>query len=200
MSNNMKFVNVDILAAMEQIVNIHTEHYQSDFFEVDVPMLREASEKKERQDRTFLWLCRTHGTWLLNERNTFIRTTFEYNTFTFYAENHINGILAYAVEITGCDGDKVLGNLYALDYEQYVSHIHVAALEPSTLVLNYKRGTRYVHDDMRFVAGPDAELGALVSHAYLPESQADWDYMLYLEQKSRQRFVKGNFAPYLAAI
>ena len=192
---NIKFEGVNLLEAMSGIVEAHTECYKSDFYGADMKHLQEAAADK--LPKTFLWMCRTHGSWLLDERNAFIRTTFEYNTFAFYAENHIDGILAYAVEVTGCDGDTVIGNIYALDYEQHVSHIHVAALEPSTLVLNYKRGTRYVHGDMRFTAEPDAELGALVSHAYLPESQADWDYLLYLERRNRERFVLGNFAPYL---
>ncbi len=192
---NIKFDGVNLLETMGSIVEAHTVAYKSDF-DLDRKMVLAAADNTPK---TFLWLCRTHGTWLLDERSTYVRNTFEYNTFTFYADNHIDGILAYAVEVTGRNGDTVLGTLYALNYEQHVSHVHAAALEPSTLALTYQRGTRYVRGDMRFTAEPDAELGALVSHEYLADEE-DWDYLLRLERKSRERFGKGNFGPYLAAI
>lgn len=197
---NIKFVGVDLLHTMAGIAEAHTQYYKSDFYVDDMKHLQETAAEQTQDSKCFLWLCRIHGTWLLDKRSAFIRTTFEYNTFTFYADNHIDGILAYVVEVTGCEDGRPIGNLYALNYEQHVSHIATAALEPSTLVLNYQRGTRYVRGDTPFTAAPDAELGALVSHDYLPESQADWDYPLYLEKKNRERFILGNLGPYLAKL
>ena len=170
--------------------------YKSDF-NYDREMLLESADKTNEQDKTFLWLCRDSGTWLLNEKNTLIRNTSEYNTFLFYAENHFKDVLAYAVEVTGRDGDKIIGNLYALDYEYHAAHVFSAALMPSVIVLNYQRGIRYVRGDKGFTTHPDSEYGQLVSYRYLSESQDDLDYLLYLERKHREKFIMGNISPYL---
>lgn len=98
--SRIKFSNVDILSFMGNVVQKHTKHYQSDF-ETDRKILTEAADRQEQQDKTFIWLCRTAGTWLLLERNTFLKDTREFNTFSFYAEQTSDLILAYVVEITG---------------------------------------------------------------------------------------------------
>ena len=59
---NIKFSNINILEFMNQVVKKHTRHYQSDF-EIDREILQEAAQRRERQDMTFVWLCRTCGTW-----------------------------------------------------------------------------------------------------------------------------------------
>lgn len=197
---NVKFMGVDLLDTMSRIVEAHMKFYKSDFYADDMRHLQETAAEQTQDGKCFLWLCRTHGTWLLDERNTFIRTTFEYNTFTFYAENHVDEVLCYLVEVTGCEGDRPIGNLYALDYRQYACRVAAAALEPSTLILNYEKGTRCVRGDTPLTTAPDAELGALVAYEYLPESQTEWDYLLLLEKKKRERFTFGNLGPYLAEL
>ena len=192
---NLKFMGVDLLHTMSTIVNMHTEHYKSDF-DYDREMLLEAADKTSEQDKTFLWLCRNSGTWLLNERSTFIRNTSENNTFLFYAENHFKDVLAYSVEVIGRAGDKVIG-MYALDYECHAAHVFSAALMPSVIVLNYQRGIRYVRGDKGFTSHPDSEYGQLVSYQYLPESEDDMNYLLYLERKHREKFIMGDIVPYL---
>lgn len=197
---NIKFMGVDLLDTMACIVEAHMVFYKSDFYADDMKHLQEAAAEQTQDSKCFLWLCRTHGTWLLNERDTFIRSTFEHNTFTFYAENHREGILAYVVEVTGGDADRPIGNLYTLNYEQHVSHTLCAALEPSTIVLHYQRGTRYVQGDTPFTGRPDAELGALVDYKYLPKSETDMAVLLWKERQHRASFTAGDFSAYLAGL
>ena len=200
MKVNLKFMGVDLLDSMSAIVERHTEHYKTDFYTHDRNALREAAQKHGQDERRFLWLCRDSGTWLLNERSVFLRNTFEYNTFVFYAENHMKGIYAYAVELDVADSDSLTGNLYALNYERYVSHVLCTALTPETIVLNYEYGSRVVSGENGFTAYPDAEYGSLVSHVYHPESEDELDYLLRLERKHREQFALGNFAPYLESL
>lgn len=197
---NVKFMGVDLLDTMSRIVEAHMKFYKSDFYADDMRHLQETAAEQAQGSKCFLWLCRSHGTWLLDEHNTFIRTTFEYNTFAFYAENHVDEVLCYLVEVTGCEGDRPIGNLYALDYGRYACRVAAAALEPSTLILNYEKGTRCVRGDTPLTMAPNAELGALVAYEYLPESQTEWDYLLHLEKKKRERFTLGNLGPYLAEL
>lgn len=113
--SNVKFSNVDILSFMGNVVEKHTRYYQSDF-QIDREILHRAAEKQEQHDKTFIWLCRTSGTWLLLERNTFLKDTREFNTFSFYAEQTSDPVLAYVVEITDGVQGSVMGNAYVLDY------------------------------------------------------------------------------------
>lgn len=52
-----KFMAVDVIEILSEIVQRHTRHYQSDF-EYDKICLEEAVNKQEREDKIFLWLCR----------------------------------------------------------------------------------------------------------------------------------------------
>ena len=81
--SNTKFSNVDILDFMKKVVEKHTRYYQSDFV-IDKETLRRAAVRQEHQEKTFIWLCRTHGTWCLLERNVFLKDTSEYIKFNLY--------------------------------------------------------------------------------------------------------------------
>ena len=110
-----KFENVDILKSLKAIMQTHTQHYQSDF-EIDIETLKQAAKSQNPEDKKYLWLCRTSGTWCLRERDIFLKDSREYNTFCFYAEQTRDKILTYVVELRGIDRGKVTGNLYELDY------------------------------------------------------------------------------------
>ena len=118
MKTGTKALNTDIVKVMQGIVNSHVEHYQSDF-ELDIEALKEAAINPERTERIFVWLCRPCGTWLLREKDVFIKGTRENNTFCFYAEQTRDDVLCYVIEANSIDGDTVRGNLYAFDYKSY---------------------------------------------------------------------------------
>ena len=111
---NIKFESVNLFEAMGGIVEAHTRAYREDF-DVDKDILRAAAEGPSR---AFLWLARHMGTWLLDERNIFLKATRESNTFRFYREQTREPIILFAVEVTGLDDDAVIGNLYLLDYQR----------------------------------------------------------------------------------
>lgn len=122
MKTGTKTLNTDIVKVMQGIVNSHVEHYQSDF-ELDIEAIKEAAIKQERTERIFVWLCRSCGTWLLREKDVFIKGTRENNTFSFYAEQTRDDILCFVIEVNSLDGDTVWGNLYAFDYKTYFEHV-----------------------------------------------------------------------------
>ncbi len=78
----IRFSDIDTIRFMGRVVKIHTRHYQSDF-DMDKEMLWGAAGQ---QDKSFIWLCRTAGTWLLYERDVFLKGTSANNIFNFYAE------------------------------------------------------------------------------------------------------------------
>ncbi len=187
MRTGTKFVNTDILKATQTIVDSHVKHYQSDF-EYDVQTLREAALKKERTERIFVWLCRECGTWLLNEKNLFIKESHEYSVFTYYAEQTRDTILSFVVEVTGIDGGTVKGNLYAFDYRKFYEHVRTAAVQAGGIVLLYERGQRIIPPSEHFNTLPDAEYGKYESFQFQPESPEQLEYVLMDEKRTRNRF------------
>ncbi len=199
MLEKTKFSNVDILEFMGKVVEKHTKFYQSDF-EIDKEILSEAADRKEQQEKTFLWLCRTHGTWCLLERNVYLKGTRENNTFRFYAEQTSEPVLAFLVEVTGGTQDSVMGNVYALNYTGHYNHVHSVSIKTETVILEYEHGCRVQSADDRFSGCPDMDYGRLQSVQYRPHSQEELLQLLWNERRERKRFKEGNPDSYIAAL
>lgn len=195
--NRTKFSNVDILSFMGNVVQKHTKHYQSDF-EIDREMLTEAADRQEQQDKTFIWLCRTAGTWLLLERNTLLKDTREFNTFSFYAEQTSDPILAFVVEVIGGAQGSVIGNIYALDYMAHYKHIQTASLKSETVVMQYEHGYRTQSADDRISGYPDMKYGKLLSIRFQPHSEEELTMLLWKEQQERRNFKEENQNKFIA--
>ena len=77
-----KIKTTDLIEMLRTIMEFHTTHYQSDF-DIDVEILTKAAQKAEStslEDRTFLWMVRTTGTWCLLEKNVYIKDSQENHT------------------------------------------------------------------------------------------------------------------------
>ena len=197
--NRVKFCNVDVLAVMGDIVQKHTKHYQSDF-EIDKKILQRAADMQEQQEKTFIWLCRTAGTWCLLERNVFLKGTRENNTFNFYAEQASDLVLAFSIEITGRIQESVRGNIYVLDYKSYYSHVCSTSLNAETVILKYEHGCRSQRADDRIYSYPDAEYGKLQFIQFQPHSQDELSGVLWNERQERKRFMVRNPNVYIAML
>lgn len=130
-----KFENVDVLAALEQIMRQNTAFYQDDF-EIDKDILRQAAASDKAEDKALLWMSRPSGTYCFRERDVFLQDTRQYNTWKFYGEQTRDHVLAYAVELTGKVGGKIRGNLYELDYQQHFRHVTADAVKADNLILH----------------------------------------------------------------
>ncbi len=197
--SNVKFSGVDVLAFMGEVVQKHTQFYQSDF-EIDKEILHRAADSQERQYKAFVWLCRTAGTWCLLERNVYLKNTREYNTFSFYAEQTSDPILAYLIEVTGGAQDSVIGNVYVVDYPEHYNHVHSVSLDAETVVLTYEHGCRTQRAEEHINGYPDMEYGRLQSVQYQPHSQEELSGVLWNERHRRERFKEGNVSVFIASL
>lgn len=101
-----KFENVDVLAALEQLMRQNTAFYRNDF-EIDKEIIRQAAASDRAEDKTLLWMSRPSGTYCFRERDVFLQDTRQHNTWRFYGEQTRDRILAYAVELTGKVDGKI---------------------------------------------------------------------------------------------
>lgn len=129
-----KFVNVDILDCLEQIVKKNTVHYQGDF-EIDKDILQRYAQDDNPENKHFLWMSRSCGTHCLRERSVFIKDSAQYTTWVFYENYDSQHILAYSVEITGCENGIIRGNICPLDYKKHCTFVRQTAL--SLLGMDY---------------------------------------------------------------
>ena len=106
--------NIDILAFLEKVMLKNTHSYQSDF-QYDIARLRDAALESDPERRTFYWMSRPAGTWLVTERDAFLRGSNGYTIWTHYA-GEPKGIRAYRVAVTGGSRERPLGTVRKLNY------------------------------------------------------------------------------------
>ena len=123
-----RFENVDVLAALEQLMRQNTAFYQSDF-EIDKEIIGRAAASDKAEDKTLLWMSRPSGTHCFRESDVYLQGTRQHNTWKFYGEQTRDRVLAYAVELTGKVQGVIRGNLYELDYPQHFRHVAAEAGE-----------------------------------------------------------------------
>lgn len=192
---------IGVICAMELMIYIgkhipymirsRTRHYQSDF-DIDKEMLWGAAGQQDEQDKSFIWLCRTAGTWLLYERDVFLKGTSANNIFNFYAEQASVPVLAFAVKVKRVAADTVIGDIYVLDYQSYHRHIQSVGLSAETVLLQYEHGKRMMGVDAMPGSYTDTEYGELVSLRYLPHEQEDLEDLLWRERQERERYKEGD--------
>lgn len=115
-AEGIRFSNIHILDAMEQIVTRHIRFYQSDFYNYDISTIKNAVDKTMIAGRRFLWLPRRCGTYLFYGIDVITRIP-QRKAFNYYFEQH-NDTLLFTIEV-GCgnsDPDSITGDLFALDY------------------------------------------------------------------------------------
>lgn len=197
---NFRFIGVELIPFMQTVVQEHTKHYQSDF-EIDKETLTEAVGKNNFLDKTFIWLCRENGTWLLRERDVFIKNTRENNTFRFYKEQTREKILAFTVEISGYSviNGSLIGNIYPRSYDKLYELVKSVSVPASSVLMKYQLGTLIKSAD-DFNGYPDSEYGYLTSYEFFPQSEDALKKILRDERAKRLKFTVGNTDDYLSAL
>ena len=135
--------SIDILAFLEQVMLENTRSYQSDF-QYDIARLRDAALESDPERRTFYWMSRPAGTWLVTERDAFLRGSNGYTIWTHYA-GEPKGIRAYRVAVTGGSRERPLGTVRKLNYAQQVKRVEARALPTVRLELFFCSGQVRCH-------------------------------------------------------
>ena len=194
-----KFENVDVLAALGEIMRQNTAFYRNDF-DIDKEIIKRAAASDQAVDKALLWMSRPSGTYCFRERDVFLKDTRQHNTWRFYGEQTRDKILAYAVELTGTQDGTIRGNLYELDYQQHFRHVIEATLPVSVNRLFYEHGSRDIPAGQSFDGSPDRVLGDFLRYEFQPRDPAVLQEALQQEQHSRKQAVPGNFAAHITAL
>ena len=194
-----KFENVDVIAALGEIMRQNTAFYQSDF-DIDKGIIQRAAASNQAVDKTLLWMSRPSGTYCFRERDVFLKDTRQHNTWRFYGEQTRDKILAYAVELTSTKDGTIRGNLYELDYQQHFRHVIDAALPVSMNRLFYEHGSRDILAEQFFDGSPDRVLGDFLHYEFQPHDPAVLQEALQQEQHGRAQARPGDFKAHITAL
>ena len=192
--------NVDILASLEQIVELHTKYYKDDF-DLDKSIIYTLSRSLDENDHRLIWLCRPMGTHCLRERDVFLEGTHENSVFRFYHEQTKDNVLAYAIHLKDTDGTTVKGDIYTLDYAKEVERLPLLSCPIEQVTLYYPDGNEFTvpYKTMRGAVNElSKEHGDPDSFRYRPESEAELGMILRRIHFNRDRRAnRGSFEQHI---
>lgn len=194
-----KFENVDVIASLEAIMKQNTAFYQSDF-DIDKQILQKAAVSPVPEDKRLLWFSRPSGTCCFRERDVFLKDTRQHNTWRFYGEQTRDTILAYAVELTGTEQEKIKGNLYELDYLQHFREVIEKSIPADNYTLIYEHGELTKPAGQYFDGDTDPQLGKFIRFEAQPNDPEALKSLLREQQKKRTPHTQRDFQLYIAAL
>lgn len=180
----MKFEDIDLIAALQKITDIHTENYKEDF-ELDRKLLQKLAVSDSGEDKHLLWMSRPSGTYLLREREVYIEDTFENKTWEFYHDQTSDPILAYALEITGTRDGTVIGNMVELDYAAHVERMKQLTVDVDRAAVTFSDDSTYYlpfKSYRREAVELEETHGKIRSIGFLPENEQELAMILRRER------------------
>ena len=191
-----KFVNVDVIASMQAIMGQITAFYQSDF-EYDKKHILSAARSDEPEKRSPLWLCRTSGTHLHEERDVFIKGTGSFDNVQFYHHDcQSEQVGLYSIEITGMKNGVVRGNIYERDRHQYAELAARGAslYTDDTLTFSSGKVVQIPHSEL---TGPkqsslEFDYGKIMGVRHEAEDESMVQGALGREHERREKLPKGR--------
>ena len=182
---NEKDYQPDILNFLEKVVQRNTIAYAEDF-NVDKEILLNSAEESSLEHRSFLWMSRPYGTWCVPERETFLRDSRAYKTWTFYADQP-NGIKAYRVVVDGVRDGKLAGKIVPVKYARQVQRVVKSAL-PIAKVQYRDRDDYFCESSYEtFIHDVSRTEEKIHDIRYVPKSEAELQSFLMLEHQLEQQ-------------
>lgn len=197
------FKDVDIMDTLGQIMELHTRHYKEDF-ELDKKLILTFALSERAEDKNLLWMSRPCGTYTFQERDVYLKDSYGNNVWQFYYEQTKDPILAYAISLENRRDDRVIGNIYPLDYAKHVEQVKRLALPIENVEVTFEDGfvttmpyqTRRRQIDMLMT-----EHGSPEHMRYEPASEQELIAVLRHERHKRSEYaVPGDIKDYISSL
>lgn len=194
-----KYENVDVIAALGAVMDANTEHYKTDF-QYDIEMFKKAAAAPDGDINRLLWLSRPSGTECFYERDAYLTGNYANHAWSYYADTQ-DSIHAYAVEITGRDKGRVVGNLYELDYKSHVRQLERDALPAASVTVKYEDGAErnFPYDVWNKrgheVVKAEVDHGKATRTRFEPQNEDSLQRRLKQVRNERQKYTPAVFKP-----
>lgn len=196
----VRFEGIDILDALGQIMELHTQHFKQDF-DLDKELIPKLAVSVDPEDKRLLWMSRPCGTYTLRERETYLDGSYENSVWKYYYEQSKYPVLAYALSIKGIQDGKVMGNIYPLDYPAHVEQVKLLTCPIEKVTVTFEDGavvTLPYQTRRQFINELSPEHGTPKFMRYEPESEQELAMILKRERFMRSYQVKsGNIKEYI---
>lgn len=196
----VRFEGIDILDALGQIMELHTQHFKQDF-DLDKELIPKLAVSADPEDKRLLWMSRPCGTYTLRERETYLDGSYENSVWKYYHEQSKDPVLAYALSIKGIQDGKVMGNIYPLDYPSHVERVKLLTCPIEKVTVTFEDGavvTLPYQTRRQFINELSPEHGTPKFMRYEPESEQELAMILKRERFMRSYQVKsGNIKEYI---
>lgn len=196
----VRFEGIDILDALGQIMELHTQHFKQDF-DLDKELIPKLAVSVDPEDKRLLWMSRPCGTYTLRERETYLDGSYENSVWKYYYEQSKYPVLAYALSIKGIQDGKVMGNIYPLDYPAHVEQVKLLTCPIEKVTVTFEDGavvTLPYQTRRQFINELSPEHGTPKFMRYEPESERELAMILKRERFKRSYQVKpGNIKEYI---
>ena len=162
-----KYMNVDIIETLDQMMRSNTTHYQSDFL-VDIGIIKRAANASRPHEKWPLWMSRNNGTHCLLEKEVFVKDSSEYNTWQYWKDTHPKDkFVAFAIKVDCFKEKAVMGNLYELDYIKHADLVKDFAMPFVLQIAHYEYVDEILKpdDQINYFATP--ETGEYLGREYI---------------------------------
>ncbi len=137
-------------------------------------------------------MSRRCGTWCLKEGRVFLKPTGAHHIWTYYGDGSSERILAYAVEVTGLEDGKVIGNLYPLDYREHVELVKKTSVPVEKVKVVFEKGEYYQDIDERIHKEDHRLFGKFLYSEYVPNDSGTLETVLWQEEWKRMNMRCGK--------
>ena len=131
-----RFMGVNLNEFLGKIAEKIIIYYPGDFNH-DLETLNESALSDDPIHNRMIWQVSSYGTFLSSEHNVFIKDSGDSACITEYRQ-HVPDMFAYIIEVTGKNGDNVIGNVFEIsNYDEYIKHITEHAQPAEAVTLHY---------------------------------------------------------------
>jgi len=198
-----KFPNVDLEAALPQIMKQKTAFYQTDL-NYALNAMRRGASSNDPAKKNFVLIFRQSGVECLNERDMFIGGTRSFNTLQYYHKQTSEPVLAYSVEVTGNGKGGLRGNLYQQDNHRLAEFAGRAASPYTDVTVTFIGGKEMRLPEKEFHYEKAADLKYLHGDIKEVRNEAEDETVVQgavrREHDRRQEMPRGYFAVHLQAL
>ena len=190
-----RFENVDLISALERIMKINTEHYQSDF-EYDIKTIQAAAAMENPIDKTLLWLSRRNGTHCYFESDVFLKGS-SANTGWKYWNTEKENILTYALVVKEKLDGIIYGDLFSLDFAEHCKSVRKNSVKADTQVVHYENKDIPMDAGKYFTIQNESVYGKYLGTEVLPNDPEQLKTVLDNEKHKRDEFPLGDIEKHI---
>lgn len=131
-------MGVDLAETLRNIVKLKVNNYQEDIV-YDILNLYNSKDNDY-----FCFMTRDSGTWLFKEKEAYIKESQANNTWKYYKDS--KGIFTYMIEVTEKKENKIIGNIYEVDYKKTLDDIIKNEQEIEKVEVTFENENKLIYD------------------------------------------------------